>query len=290
MHTHINVSSSAYLYRCVVSLLLSAANGVLSVCACAPSHLPIIALYVVETFVLRCEAALFLLTSELYDWLLIILNIMSHSATTNPDDQDENNEDSPSSQPQRSSQTRLLRKIYYPDTLYPDSYTFFTDRSATLANNETTHPTLATEPGRTSTQPETPWKPSSTEIEIIEREPRLSVSCSFSIIFFFVRLIDNIIINEIIKRKKLSPAASKDIREYWYENKMKMFNHLLTCAKESYRQNTKHLRRKLLNGFSLFSLCFTTRKELDPNDWSFTFTDNAFSLIRKIICGLPKRR
>jgi hypothetical protein len=30
---------------------------------------------------------------------------------------------------QRQLHSNLLTKIYYPDTLYPDSYTFFTDRT-----------------------------------------------------------------------------------------------------------------------------------------------------------------
>ncbi len=66
---------------------------------------------------------------------------------------------------QRPARSELLRKIYYPDTLYPDGYTFFADRRTRLLTdtNESTG---------TTTIP----KQSTIEIEMTERQSKYSVS------------------------------------------------------------------------------------------------------------------
>ena len=63
----------------------------------------------------------------------------------------------------RADRSQLLTKIYYPDTLYPDTYTFFTDRSTAMDSSE---------PNPDATVP----KPATTEIELIERQTSYLVS------------------------------------------------------------------------------------------------------------------
>ena len=49
---------------------------------------------------------------------------------TTVDELQENHESLSSSMNRRASRCQLLTKIYYPDTLYPDSYSFFADRTS----------------------------------------------------------------------------------------------------------------------------------------------------------------
>lgn len=75
---------------------------------------------------------------------------------------------------QRSSQSQLLTKIYYPDTLYPDSYTFFADRRSQPMDANDQSPT--TDPQRTSTNMVAIPKQATNEIEMTERQSKYSVS------------------------------------------------------------------------------------------------------------------
>ena len=54
---------------------------------------------------------------------------------TDNDAADQQAEASASTRP-RADRSQLLTKIYYPDSLYPDKYTFFTDRSAAIDSSE----------------------------------------------------------------------------------------------------------------------------------------------------------
>lgn len=119
---------------------------------------------------------------------------MSHRTTI--DEDDENPGISSSSLlpiNQRGSHTRLLTKIYYPDTLYPDNYSFFADRADTSV--PPVRPTLSMEPSHqyTTTEPASPpvivsplSRQGTTEIEIIDRPNKYVVSQAGFFLSFFL--------------------------------------------------------------------------------------------------------
>ncbi len=80
----------------------------------------------------------------------------------------------------RLSRPELLTKIYYPDTLYPDSYTFFADRRSPQLNSQsmdTNDQYSTTDPPEISRN-NTATIPNQTvvEIEMTERQSKYSVS------------------------------------------------------------------------------------------------------------------
>ena len=137
----------------------------------------------------------------------------------NDDDEDEN---LPSSSTipthQRASQSQLLTRIYYPDTLYPDSYSFFADRTeansakarlaptTTLAmNNNEQYPTAVTSdslgpPSNLSTIS----KQATTEIEIIDRQSKYPVSVTGFCLHSFLSVSDFLLssVREISRKKQ----------------------------------------------------------------------------------------
>ena len=94
-----------------------------------------------------------------------------------------------SSTNQRASQSRLLTKLYYPDTLYPDNYSFFADRGDTTSTSHIKSST-AMESNEQYSSTEAPTMPRSgtTEIEPVDRHTKYPVS-SNSISFCFRDLI-----------------------------------------------------------------------------------------------------
>jgi hypothetical protein len=81
------------------------------------------------------------------------------------DDENEKQQSLPNSRPIRGE---LLKKIYYPDTLYPDGYTFFADRRGrSVDTNESTGAS-----NNTATIP----KQATIDIEMTERQSKYSVS------------------------------------------------------------------------------------------------------------------
>ena len=89
-------------------------------------------------------------------------------------DGDENDKQSSIPNP-RPIRQELLRKMYYPDTLYPDTYTFYASpRSRAVDTNEPTTTTTTTTTNLT-TNP----RPPSVEIEMTERQSKYSVSILF---------------------------------------------------------------------------------------------------------------
>ena len=86
-------------------------------------------------------------------------------------DGDENDKQSSTTNP-RLVRQELLRKMYYPDTLYPDTYTFFASpRSRAVDMNE---PTTTTTTNATTI----PRQPT-IDIEMTERASKYSVSILF---------------------------------------------------------------------------------------------------------------
>jgi hypothetical protein len=81
---------------------------------------------------------------------------------------DDENEKQQSLSNSRPVRPELLKKIYYPDTLYPDGYTFFADRRS--------RPIDTNEPTGASNNPATLPKQSTIDIEMIERQSKYSVS------------------------------------------------------------------------------------------------------------------
>ncbi len=78
----------------------------------------------------------------------------------------------PSKANRRPFRSELLTKIYYPDTLYPDNYTFFADRrSQSMDTNDPTETSINT----TATIP----KPTTTETEMNEQQNKSPVSFIF---------------------------------------------------------------------------------------------------------------
>lgn len=86
---------------------------------------------------------------------------------------------------QRASQSQLITRIYYPETLYPDSYSFFADRSDTSTTLQINDP-LPMDPSdqypvsELSNPPptisSTLHKQPTTEIEIVDRHSKYPVS------------------------------------------------------------------------------------------------------------------
>jgi hypothetical protein len=111
------------------------------------------------------------------------------------DENYENQVSSSSSIPtnQRASQSQLLTKIYYPDTLYPDNYSFFADRGDTASSQVKSplpmdtniqYPTTITDPtGAPSILATVPRQPI-TEIEIIDRQSKYAVSNIYIYLIF----------------------------------------------------------------------------------------------------------
>jgi len=102
-------------------------------------------------------------------------------------DEDYENQASSSPPPlpinQRASQSQLLTKIYYPDTLYPDSYSFFADRGDTASSQIKTSLPMDRNDQYPTTNPtcspaiiSTVSKQATTEIEIIDRPTKYVVS------------------------------------------------------------------------------------------------------------------
>ncbi|CAF3693411.1 unnamed protein product [Rotaria socialis] len=95
---------------------------------------------------------------------------------------------------QRHLPSELLTKIYYPDTLYPDNYTFFTDRESSQARSSYTDVDASDQNSTTdSLRPSTfPIAiPSQTTVEIEtpgnQRKHTVSVSCGLKKNVFFVK-------------------------------------------------------------------------------------------------------
>ena len=86
-----------------------------------------------------------------------------------PSKDEEEKDKSSSASNQRPIRGELLRKMYYPDTLYPDTYTFFASpRSRSTDPNEPTT-TLITNPSNILRQ-------SNTDIDLMERQNKYTVS------------------------------------------------------------------------------------------------------------------
>ena len=113
---------------------------------------------------------------------------MNHSSADETDIEYRHPSSLPSSIPakQRASHPQLLTRIYYPDTLYPDSYSFFADRSeSTAAKQRSPPPTMdinnqqppsITDTTAPSTLPSAVYKQTTTDIEIIDRQTKYPVS------------------------------------------------------------------------------------------------------------------
>ncbi|CAF3185989.1 unnamed protein product [Rotaria socialis] len=114
-------------------------------------------------------------------------------------EQNHENQDSPLSLPshQHASHFELLTKIYYPETLYPDSYSFFADRADRKLSQakfslpmETTvqYPTKPVDPTDHPTIVSIVSKQGTPEIEIADRQKKHSVSdtCLFEYSFYCV--------------------------------------------------------------------------------------------------------
>jgi hypothetical protein len=83
------------------------------------------------------------------------------------DDESEKQQSLPNARPVRGE---LLKKIYYPDTLYPDGHTFFADRRSRMM--ETNEQPTGGASNNTATTPKIP----TIEIEMTERQNKYSVS------------------------------------------------------------------------------------------------------------------
>lgn len=146
---------------------------------------------------------------------------MIHQAAV---DEDYENQISSSSLPtnhQRASHSQLLTKIYYPDTLYPDTYSFFADRGDTASSSRVKSPlpmdtnvqyptaTTTTDPTGAPTILTTVSRQPTTEIEIVERQSKYPVSnkylshfvAIFTIFHFMIPFFLNVI--NILRKKKM---------------------------------------------------------------------------------------
>ena len=87
--------------------------------------------------------------------------------------QDKPSQEAPVSEP-KPVQPRLLTRIYYPDTLYPDSYTFFANRTSSMAD---THDQTSVNPEtrRSPTRTDSASRQNTAEIETTERQNKSSV-------------------------------------------------------------------------------------------------------------------
>lgn len=94
---------------------------------------------------------------------------------------------------QRAKQSRLLTKLYYPDTLYPDNYSFFADRGDTssTAHIRSTIAMESQEQYPSTDQPTVP-RTGTTEVELVDRHTKYPVSskisfyCYFRFLFFII--------------------------------------------------------------------------------------------------------
>ena len=77
-----------------------------------------------------------------------------------------------SSTKEHTTQSQLLTKIYYPDTLYPDTYSFFADRT----QRRSTPIGLPLSMDTNEQYPSVIAKPAMTEIEIIDQQGKPAVS------------------------------------------------------------------------------------------------------------------
>ena len=127
---------------------------------------------------------------------------MSHRTTIEEDE--ENGVSSSSLLPtnQRTTQAQLVTRIYYPDTLYPDNYSFFADRPETAATQvkaslpmDPTHQYATAESASPPVIVSPLTRQGTTEIEIIDRPNKYVVSqtglvCWFFLISFFIFSLD----------------------------------------------------------------------------------------------------
>jgi len=92
---------------------------------------------------------------------------------------DDENDKQQSISKQRPFRPELLKKIYYPDTLYPDGYTFFADRRSSplqAPTMDTNDQNPTTDSQGTSRNTATIPKQATNEIEVIERQTKNIVS------------------------------------------------------------------------------------------------------------------
>ena len=108
---------------------------------------------------------------------------MSHRTTIDEDDESPISSSTVLTNNQRGSQTRLLTKIYYPDTLYPDNYSFFADRADTSvppvrssSPMDPSHQYPTTESASPPVIVSPLSRQGTTEIEIIDRPNKYVVS------------------------------------------------------------------------------------------------------------------
>ena len=109
---------------------------------------------------------------------------MTHQTTVEDDCENEITSSPVLPTKQRASQSQLLTKIYYPDTLYPDNYSFFADRGETASSEQFKSPVPmepqdqypTTDPTGPPTIVSTIPRQGTTEIEIIDRASKYAVS------------------------------------------------------------------------------------------------------------------
>lgn len=92
---------------------------------------------------------------------------------------DEENDKQQTTSNRRPFRSEFLTKIYYPDTLYPDSYKFFADRRSPQQRSQsmdTNNQNPTTDANETSTIPAPVSTQLKNEIELIERQNKTSVS------------------------------------------------------------------------------------------------------------------
>lgn len=116
---------------------------------------------------------------------------MSHRTTIDEDDESPIPSASLLTNNQRASQTRLLTRIYYPDTLYPDNYSFFADRADTSvppvrssSPMDPSHQYPTTESASPPVIVSPLSRQGTTEIEILDRPNKYVVSQAGFFLFF----------------------------------------------------------------------------------------------------------
>jgi hypothetical protein len=122
---------------------------------------------------------------------------MSHQTTVDEDYENQISSSSLLRTNQRASQSQLLTRIYYPDTLYPDNYSFFADRGDTASSSQIKSPVTmepqdqyaTTDPSCPPTIVSTVPRQGTTEIEIIDRPSKYAVSIHFSNIVYCCRIL-----------------------------------------------------------------------------------------------------
>lgn len=77
---------------------------------------------------------------------------------------------------QRSAGSELLTKIYYPDTLYPDNYRFFTDRQSSQGRSSLWMDVNDQNPNTDSIKPMSACSQGMIDIETSEEQNKYSVS------------------------------------------------------------------------------------------------------------------